>query len=197
MPHHFTKISWEPVNSLPRLRKQVHYCSQKYRLAFFENGLALIDLVVAGAFLLVGGALTLSLISSSNNGIVRMNQHAKAQLGIAARMEEIREEAFSLYCTSGCSENELDNTLQYDEDAISDVCTNKTFGQKLLERLQENDPDLSADFNIQIYDAAAPSINIASTASHNQNALTVALTSNASASSATTTFVPNALGWCK
>ncbi|WP_216725523.1 hypothetical protein [Synechococcus sp. KORDI-52] len=153
---------------------------------------------MVGAVLVgISGALTLSLINNANDGMFNMNLHSKAGLAKAARMEEIREEAFKLHCTSGCSDGSIDTNLDYDKSEIEDHCSNQTLGLALLERLQNKNPDLASDFDLQNYDPTSPSLPIFSNITANGNSLIVTLSSDAAKTPMTSTIVPNALGWCK
>ena len=126
-----------------------------------------------------------------------MNRRSLVRLAMMARMEEIRVEAFELHCTAGCSNDEVDKNLQYDEAAIENACTNQSFGNSLLTDLQENSAELTNNFNVQDYNPNGPSIEINATLTSNGNKLVASFVETTTNTNTSSSIVPNAIGWCQ
>ena len=97
-------------------------------------------------------------------------------------MNEIREKEFNLYCTSGCSKaKQTASTIIYNMTLQqSKMIALITFGSSLEESLENNNPDLTKDFNVQDYDQNSNSIVIDSEITASGNTLIVTLSESES-----------------
>jgi len=161
-----------------------------------SNGFSLLGTLAGSVILAIISALSITLINSSLDGASSMNRRSLVRLAMMARMEEIRTESFKLHCTAGCSDDEVDKNLQYDESAITNACTNQTFGNSLLTNLQENSVELTENFNVQDYNPGGPSIEISASLTSNGNKLIASFSETTTNTNTSSTIVPNALGWC-
>ena len=165
-----------------------------------KGEVTLVGVLFSSVIIAVASTVSLVLINSALDASAKLYRRASVSAAITSRMNEIREKEFNLYCTSGCFESEtdsIDNNLQYDTSAIEDDCTNQSFGSSLEESLENNNPDLTNDFNVQDYDQNSNSIVIDSEITASGNTLIVTLSESESDANTSRTFVPYALGWCE
>ena len=161
-----------------------------------HTGFSILDTLAGSVIMAIVSALAISLINSSLDGVSNMNRRSLVRLAMMARMEELRTESFKLHCTAGCSDNEVDKNLQYDESAIVSACSNQTFGNSLLTNLQENSVELTKNFNVQDYNPGGPSIEISVSLTSNGNKLVASFVETTTNTNTSSSIVPNALGWC-
>ena len=161
-----------------------------------HTGFSILDALAGSVITAIISAVAVSLINSSLDGVSNMNRRSLVRLAMMARMEEIRVEAFKLHCTAGCSDDEVDKNLKYDESAILNACANQTFGNSFLTYLQENSVDLTGNFNVQDYNPGGPSIEISATLTSNGNKLVASFVETTTNTNTSSSIVPNALGWC-
>ena len=161
-----------------------------------SSGFSVLETLAGSVILAIVSALSITLINSSLDGVSSMNRRSLVRLAMMARMEEIRVEAFKLHCTAGCSDDEVDKNLKYDESAILNACANQTFGNSFLTYLQENSVDLTGNFNVQDYNSGGPSIEISATLTSNGNKLVASFVETTTNTNTSSSIVPNAMGWC-
>ena len=180
------------------------FIKSKHQLKFipksdcqYHTGFSVLETLAASVILATISAISITLINYSHDGASSMNRRSLVRLAMMARMEEIRVEAFKLHCTSGCSNDEVDKNLQYDEAAIENACTNQSFGNSLLTDLQENSAELTNNFNVQDYNSNGPSIEITATLTSNGNKLVASFVETTTNTNTSSSIVPNAIGWCQ
>ena len=190
----YLKIKCRFMNKIAKVKYKLSLSPKSdYRR---QTGWTILDTLAGSVITAIVSALAISLINSSLDGVSNMNRRSLVRLAMMARMEEIRTEAFKLHCTAGCSDDEVDKNLQYDESAIVDACSNQTFGNSLLTNLQENSVELTENFNVQDYNTGGPSIEISTSLTSNGNKLVASFVETTTNTNTSSSIVPNALGWC-
>ena len=166
----------------------------------FSTGFSLPEVLIGSVILASAVTMTAQLSNSTVDGMKRMDLRSKLDSAMAARMEEIREQAFQLHCQSSCEPSQLTKQLKYNTTAIKPLCETNTLGTSLLSALSQ--ADLNHDFNLRDYDdtdtttTASPSIPIQSTLTASGNLVTATFTEPNTPLSITSTIVPHAQGWC-
>ena len=176
--------------------KDVLIMKKKFQTKTVDYGATDISVIFAAVITGVAATLATQVINSANDGTSRLNLRSKVGLGKSARLESIREKAFNLYCSTGCT-NVADQNLSYDATSIENDCTNQTFGDSLIDSLEDNVPNLTEDFSLQDYDPGAPAITIDSQITADGNAIIVTFSESTTGSKTSTKIVPLALGWCR
>lgn len=165
-----------------------------------STGFSLPEVMIASVILASAATMTAQLSNSTVDGMQRMNIRSKLDSAMAARMEEIREQAFQLHCQSGCEPTQLTKQLQYNISTINPLCETNTLGTALIDALSET--GLNQDFNLRDYDEAnttsntSPSMPIKSTLTASGNQVIATFTESSTNLSITSIVVPHAQGWC-
>jgi hypothetical protein len=149
--------------------------------------------------------MTAQLSNSTVAGMQRMDQRARLDSAMAARMEDIRDAAFRHLCIQGCDDDELTQQLKYNLTALRPLCETTTLGSSFLTELKdtsEGKKDLTSDFYVSDYEpdgsnSAALSEVIAADVTPSGNQVTVTLSERETGLSVTTSIVPHAQGWCR
>jgi len=165
-----------------------------------RTGFSIPEVLIGSVILASAVTMTAQLSNSTVDGMKRMDLRSKLDSALAARMEEIREQAFQLHCESGCEPSQLTNQLKYNTTTIKPLCETNTLGSSLLSTL--SNAGLNQDFNLRDYDdtdtttTPSPSILIQSTLNASGNLVTVSFTEPNTPLTITSTIVPHAQGWC-
>ncbi len=159
-----------------------------------HGGFALIELIVSTVILVIVGMMAIRISSHSTGAMQRMSLRSKVDSAVAARMEEIRTEAFRYLCTQGCDDGELGQELTYNTAALEPLCENKSLGESLLEVLKTKDK--VGNFNLTEYDQSADSIPINSALIATENKIVVSISESTTNTQIDSVIVPNAHGWC-
>ena len=176
---------------MPFQRKTSHSSCRKPK----NGGYSLPEVMIGSVILASAVTMTAELSNSTVNGMQRMDQRAKLDSAIAARMEEIRETAFRLHCTQGCINEQLTKQLKYNLTTLKPLCETTELGQSLLTQLTAD--NLASDFNLTQYNPTAQSTPITTTLTASGNQVNVTLSESSTGLSVTTSVVPHAQGWCR
>ena len=93
------------------------------------GGYFLPEVMIGSVILASAVSMTAQLSNSTLNGMQRMNQRARLDSAMAARMEEIRDHAFSHLCIQGCDDSELTQQLKYNLTTLRPLCETKKLGK--------------------------------------------------------------------
>ncbi len=149
--------------------------------------------------------MTAELSNSTVNGMQRMDQRARLDSAMAARVEDIRDAAFRHLCIQGCDDDELTQQLKYNLTTLRPLCETTELGSSLLTKLKETSggkKDLTSNFSVSDYEpegsnSAALIAEITSTITASGNQINVTLSESNTGASITTSVVPHAQGWCR
>lgn len=161
-----------------------------------SSGYSLPEVMISSVILASAVTMSVQLSNSTVNGMQRMDQRARLDSAIAARMEDIRDAAFRHLCIQGCDDSQLSQQLKYDLTTLKDLCDKTDLGQSLETALSTSNLG-SGTFNLTDYDPTADSIEIQSTVTASGNQVNVLISEASTGLSVSTTIVPHAQGWCR
>jgi type II secretory pathway pseudopilin PulG len=177
---------------LPFQRRTHHrsYRRQKNR------GYSLPEVMIGSVILASTVTMTAQLSNSTLDGMQRMDQRARLDSAMAARMEDIRDAAFRHLCIQGCENDELTQQLKYNLTTLRPLCETTELGNSLETALTASNLGTGI-FNLTDYDPTAESTPISSTVTASGNQVNVTLSESNTGLSVTTSVVPHAQGWCR
>ena len=186
---------------IPFPSKQPHTFSP----AFADGGYSLPEVMIASVILASAVSMTAQLSNSTVDGMQRMDQRARLDSAMAARIEAIRDAAFRHLCIQGCNDTELTQQLKYNLTTLRPLCETAGLGSSLLTQLQDTSggkEDLTSNFSISDYEADGSNTNtlsptITSTVTASGNQVNVTLSESSTGQSVTTSVVAHAQGWCR
>ena len=155
-----------------------------------QAGFSMPEVLVASFILTAVVLSSLQLTSSSILGIGQSKRRGLVDTAIAAKIEQLRSDAFSYLCTQGCTGDELTKNLAFNLATLKPLCSTNSLGQGLLNAIPAaNKP---ASFTVD----TIPPVNVAATYTPDGNRLHVNYTATDPILSVNTTLVPHAQGWC-
>ena len=77
-----------------------------------NGGYSLAEVMIGSVILASTVSMTVQLSNSTLDGMQRMDQRARLDSAMAARMEDIRDAAFRHLCIQGCGDSELTRQLK-------------------------------------------------------------------------------------
>ena len=161
-----------------------------------HDGYSLIEVMIGSVILASAVTMTAELSNSTVNGMQRMDQRARLDSAMAARVEDIRDAAFRHLCIQGCDDDELTQQLKYDLTSLKDLCDETELGTSLKTALTTANLG-TGTFNLTDYDSKGESIPITSTVTASGNQVNVTLSESSTGLSVTSSIVPHAQGWCR
>ena len=161
-----------------------------------NGGYSLPEVMIGSLILASAVTMTAQLSNSTVNGMQRMDQRARLDSAMAARMEDIRDSAFRHLCIQGCDDTELTQQLKYNLTALRPLCETTGLGESLVTSLTTSNLG-TGTFNLTDYDPTAQSTPITSTVTAAGNQVNVTLSESSTGLSVTTSIVPHAQGWCR
>ena len=170
-----------------------------------DRGYSLPEVMIGSVILASAVTMTAQLSNSTVDGMQRMDQRARLDSAMAARMEDIRDAAFRHLCIQGCGDAELTQQLKYNLTALRPLCETTTLGSSLLTELKdtsEGKKDLTSNFHVNDYapagsNSAALPETITSIVTASGNQVNVTLSESSTGLNVTTSVVPHAQGWCR
>lgn len=160
------------------------------------GGYFLPEVMIGSVILASTVSMTAQLSNSTLNGMQRMNQRARLDSAMAARMEEIRDNAFRHLCIQGCDDSELTQQLKYNLTTLRPLCEATELGKSLETALIASNLG-TGTFNLTDYDPTAKPTTISSKVTASGNQVNVTLSEISTGLSVTTSVVPHAQGWCR
>lgn len=173
------------------------------------NGFSVTELILSSVIFATLVITCANLWNSTTRGMNRSSLRNKVDSAIALRMEEIRHCAlfYKLDNSSKVDDTESDcrlmeidraETLSYSPGDTE--CENGEIGDGFEDYLEDNDPDLLDDFDLNDYDSNAESVAIEfdPEPDDEENRLIITLTSSPAGIPVTvqTSVTPAAHGWC-
>jgi len=177
---------------LPFRNKKPHTSSR----TFASEGFSLPEVMIGSVILASVVSMTAQLSNSTLDGMHRMDQRARLDSAMAARMEDIRDAAFKHLCIQGCDDAELTQQLKYNLSMLRTLCETTELGESLKTALTASNLG-TGTFNLTEYDPTALSTPISSTVTTSGNLVNVTLSESSTGLSVTTSIVPHAQGWCR
>ena len=171
-----------------------HFSSHFHKVA--NGGYSLPEVMIGSVILASAVSMTAQLSNSTLDGMQRMDQRARLDSAMAARMEDIRDAAFRHLCIQGCDDAELTQQLKYDLTTLRPLCEASGLGESLVTTLTASNLG-TGTFNLTDYDPTARSTPITSTVLASGNQVNVTLSESSTGLSVTTSVVPHAQGWCR
>ena len=163
---------------------------------FASEGFSLPEVMIGSVILASAVSMTAQLSNSTLDGMQRMDQRARLDSAMAARMEDIRDAAFKHLCIQGCDDAELTQQLKYNLTTLRPLCETTELGDSLKTALTASNLG-TGTFNLTEYDPSAESTPISSTVTSSGNLVNVTLSESSTGLSVTTSVVPHAQGWCR
>ena len=163
---------------------------------FASEGFSLPEVMIGSVILASAVSMTAQLSNSTLDGMQRMDQRARLDSAMAARMEDIRDAAFKHLCIQGCDDAELTQQLKYNLSTLRPLCETTELGDSLKTALTASNLG-TGTFNLTEYDPTAESTPISSTVTSSGNLVNVTLSESSTGLSVTTSVVPHAQGWCR
>ena len=164
--------------------------------ALANGGYSLPEVMIGSVILASAVSMTAQLSNSTLDGMQRMDQRAKLDSAMAARMEDIRNAAFRHLCIQGCDDSELTQQLKYNLTTVRPLCETTKLGESLKTALTTSNLG-TGTFNLTDYDPTAESTPISSTVTASGNQVNVTLSESSTGLKVTTSVVPHAQGWCR
>lgn len=161
-----------------------------------NGGYSLPEVMIGSVILASAVSMTAQLSNSTLDGMQRMDQRARLDSAMAARMEDIRDAAFRHLCIQGCDDSELTQQLKYNLTTLRPLCEATELGKSLETALIASNLG-TGTFNLTDYDPTAESTPISSTVTASGNQVNVTLRESSTGLNVTTSVVPHAQGWCR
>ena len=161
-----------------------------------NGGYSLPEVMIGSVILASAVSMTAQLSNSTLDGMQRMDQRARLDSAMAARMEDIRDAAFRHLCIQGCDDSELTQQLKYNLTTLRPLCETTKLGESLETALTTSNLG-TGTFNLTDYDPTAESTTISSTVTASGNQVNVTLSESSTGLNVTTSVVPHAQGWCR
>ena len=161
-----------------------------------NGGYSLPEVMIGSVILASAVSMTAQLSNSTLDGMQRMDQRARLDSAMAARMEDIRDAAFRHLCIQGCDDSELTQQLKYNLTTLRPLCETTKLGESLKTALTTSNLG-TGTFNLTDYDPTAESTPISSTVTASGNQVNVTLSESSTGLNVTTSVVPHAQGWCR
>ena len=161
-----------------------------------SSGYSLPEVMISSVILASAVTMSVQLSNSTVNGMQRMDQRARLDSAIAARMEDIRDAAFRHLCIQGCEDSELTQQLKYNLTTLRPLCETTKLGESLETALTTSNLG-TGTFDLTDYDPTAESTPISSTVTASGNQVNVTLSESSTGLKVTTSVVPHAQGWCR
>ena len=127
-----------------------------------SGGYSLPEVMISSVILASAVTMSVQLSNSTVDGMQRMDQRARLDSAIAARMEDIRDAAFRHLCIQGCDDSELTQQLKYNLTTLRPLCETTRLGESLEKALTTSNLG-TGTFNLTDYDPTAESTPISST----------------------------------
>ncbi len=177
---------------LPFQRRTLHRSCRRQK----NRGYSLPEVMIGSVILATAVTMTAQLSNSTVDGMQRMDQRARVDSAMAARMEDIRDASFRHLCIQGCENDQLTQQLKYDLTSLKDLCDETVLGESLKTELTASNLG-TGTFNLTDYDPTAVSTPISSTVTASGNQVNVMLSESSTGLNVTTSVVPHAQGWCR
>lgn len=161
-----------------------------------SDGYSLPEVMIGSVILASAVTMSVQLSNSTFDGMQRMDQRARLDSAMAARMEDIRDAAFRHLCIQGCDDAELTQQLKYNLTTLRPLCETTGLGESLKTALTASNLG-TGSFNLTDYDPRAESTQISSTVTASGNQVNVSLSESSTGLNVTTSVVPHAQGWCR
>lgn len=161
-----------------------------------NGGYSLPEVMIGSVILASAVTMTAQLSNSTMDGMQRMDQRARLDSAMAARMEDIRDAAFRHLCIQGCDDAELTQQLKFNLTTLRPLCETTGLGESLKTALTASNLG-TGSFNLTDYDPTAESTPITSTVTASGNQVNVSLSESSTGLNVTTSVVPHAQGWCR
>ena len=174
-------------------QNQRPHTSQK---TWANGGYSLPEVMIGSVILASAVSMTAQLSNSTLDGMQRMDQRARLDSAMAARMEDIRDAAFRHLCIQGCDDSELTQQLKYNLTTLRPLCETTKLGESLKTALTTSNLG-TGTFNLTDYDPTAESTTISSSVTASGNQVNVTLSESSTGLNVTTSVVPHAQGWCR